>query len=380
MYRQPSNVYSHLGPRHFGANGPLELTDADIRKFKQLKKLGFALDENDLRKMRKYTGMDANDAGMNPIALSGQTAPSIGNLHQFLQSWLPGIVYNATSPRLIDELVGRTTVGEWEDEEIVQPMLEHLGKASPYGDYTNVPLSTWNPSFEGRTVVRFEKGFRVGQLEEKRTAKIRVSSSGEKRNAASLSLDIERNAVGFFGYNNGLNRTYGFLNDPNLLPYVTVPNGAGGSPLWQNKTYLEINADLRMAMARLRSQSGSLINPRRTRITIAIASDVVDFLTVTPEFGNSVEAWLNESYPNVRVIDVPELNGANGGANVMYVYAEEVDDASTDNKRTFDQLVPTVFMTLGVEKGAKHYLEDFSNATAGVLCKRPFAVVRLTGM
>jgi hypothetical protein len=43
------------------------------------------------------------------------------------------------------------------------------------------------------------------------------------------------------------------------------------------------------------------------------------------------------------------------------------------------QVVPSKFQVLGVEKGAKGYKEDYSNATAGVFCKRPFAVVRRTG-
>jgi len=44
------------------------------------------------------------------------------------------------------------------------------------------------------------------------------------------------------------------------------------------------------------------------------------------------------------------------------------------------QLVQTKFQTIGVEKRAKTYVEDYSNGTAGVLCKRPWAVVRVTGI
>jgi hypothetical protein len=37
-------------------------------------------------------------------------------------------------------------------------------------------------------------------------------------------------------------------------------------------------------------------------------------------------------------------------------------------------------MALGVEKRAKSFVEDYANATAGVMCKRPYAVVRFTGL
>ena len=47
---------------------------------------------------------------------------------------------------------------------------------------------------------------------------------------------------------------------------------------------------------------------------------------------------------------------------------------------TFVQIVPAKFQALGTEKQAKGYVEDFSNATAGLFVKRPFAVQRLTGI
>ena len=50
----------------------------------------------------------------------------------------------------------------------MQGVIENTGSAVPYGDLTNVPLSSWNENWVTRTVVRFELGMRVGILEEKR--------------------------------------------------------------------------------------------------------------------------------------------------------------------------------------------------------------------
>ena len=44
------------------------------------------------------------------------------------------------------------------------------------------------------------------------------------------------------------------------------------------------------------------------------------------------------------------------------------------------QVVPAKFRVVGVAKDTKGYEEDYSNATAGVMCKRPYAVVRYTGI
>jgi hypothetical protein len=54
--------------------------------------------------------------------------------------------------------------------------------------------------------------------------------------------------------------------------------------------------------------------------------------------------------------------------------------SSTDDRRTFIQPVPARFQVLGVEQLAKAYIEDYTNATAGVICKRPFAVSRISGI
>jgi hypothetical protein len=42
--------------------------------------------------------------------------------------------------------------------------------------------------------------------------------------------------------------------------------------------------------------------------------------------------------------------------------------------------VLTKFQVLGVEQKAKGYLEDYTNATAGIMCKRPYAVIRRSGL
>ena len=116
---------------------------------------------------------------------------------QFLQSFLPGLVKVLTAARKIDEICGIITAGAWEDEQVIQGVLENTGSAVPYGDYTNIPLASWNMVWNTREIVRFEEGFRVGTLEEARAARANVNSGENKRESAALALDIQRNAVGF---------------------------------------------------------------------------------------------------------------------------------------------------------------------------------------
>lgn len=368
-----SVIHSHIPGRQVR---PLALSQADVteRVTRELAALGIGLPDRFVRE-----AMDGLTVAMDD--LQGAVLPgSITTPTQFLQAWLPGFVRTVTTARKIDQLVGITTVGRWEDEEIVAGLLEETGLAVPYGDYTNIPLASFQAGWERRTIVRFEQGMRVGRLEEARAAAAKINAAATKRNAAAMALDIQRNRVGFYGFNGGNNRTYGLLNDPGLPAYVTVANGAASSPLWANKTWLEITKDIRVAIGALVAKAQGNIDPKRDALTLVLplASDI--YMGVTSDYGNSVQDWLNKTYPNLRIETAPELTAANGGANVFYLYVERVEDGSDDGGRTFEQFVPTKFQTLGTERGAKHYVEDYTNALGGVMVKRPWAIVRYTGI
>lgn len=361
----------HLGPRDVRS---LALTAQDCASPRALltglNKIGFALDERQVRQMIESMGLDS-------IQDLGSTTASIGTPVQFLQAWLPDLIRVVTAPRLIDELVGITTAGTWESEEVVQGILERTGKAQPYTDGGNVNLSGANWNFERRTVVRGESGLEVGLLEEARAAAVRVNIAAEKRVAATEAMEIFRNAIGFNGYNNGNNRTYGFLNDPNLPAYVTVPSN-GTTTLWSGKSFLELTNDLKAILEGLRVKSKGKINPAKDKITLGLPVASVGYLGTTTAYGTaSVADWLTKTYPGVRVVAVPELDGANGGANAGYAYAETFSESGGGN--TFAQIVPARSKTLGVEKRLKSYVEAMTNATAGVFARYPVAIYRFTG-
>jgi len=381
--KDESKVHSSLSGRNWK---PFEVTPEQVANYGGLAEIGIGFDQSYIAEvvnaLRMANTFDGNDVGITPAPSQIATAASVPTLVQFLQAWLPGFVNFITAARKIDELVGMATIGSWEDEQIVQGMLEPTGNAVPYGDYNNIPLTSWNVNFEFRTVVRFEMGILVGLLEEARAARIRVSSSGEKRSQAGRALDIQRNRIGFYGFNDGAGRTYGFLNDPSLPAYLTVANGAtSGSPLWSTKTFNDITADIRIGLATLQIQSQDTIDVETTPITMAIPMGRNQYLTVTQSVGGiSVREWIRENYANLRIVTSPELVDGNGGSSVMYFYAESVADGSSDDGKTFIQVVPSKFQALGVEKRAKAYVEDYANASAGVMCKRPYAVVRYTGL
>lgn len=347
--------------------------DSDTTE-KTLDMLGVGFSSKAAQDMKDYAKSYGYDAALPNVAM--MTTPSISTPIQLLQHWITEVVEVVTAARDIDNIVGRTIAGSWADEEIVQTFLERTGQARPYGDNTNIPLSSWNANFERRTVVRYEEGVEVGILEEERAGRMRLSSANEKRAAAAESLAVEMNNIGFYGYNDGSNRTYGFLNDVNLGAYETAAQGASGSTTWATKTFDEILADFRTIAQKLRTQTGNRFNPNRDAWVVALGTDVVQYLDIPNALGSmSIREWLSKTYPNLRIESAIQLNGANGGANVMYAFAERLN-----GKKVVDQYVQDVFRMLGIEKKAKGFIEDYSNATAGIFFKQPIGVVRVTGI
>lgn len=384
MARKVSPVHKALSP-----NGARKLASAlrgiamdSMDDVHALNKVGVHVSQFVADSYAKAYGMDAA-ATIPGLSINPGQAQSA--YIQFLQSWLPGQVQVVTAARKADELMGVTTAGAWEDEEIIQEILELVGVAMPYSDLGNIPLSSWNLTYEKRGVVRFEEGFSVGELEGLRSGRIGVNSSDAKRKAAALALEISRNRVGFYGYANAASYpVYGFLNDPNLPAYIAVAAGAAGTT-WDKKTRNEIVKDLLTALNALRTKSKEVIDPTATPIILAVASDKVDYLSTPAEGtgaaqGETAMDWLKTNYPNVTVKSAVELNGANGGADVFYMYAESVGDSGTDGGGVIEQIVPTRFRPLGVDTSVKVVTEDFTNATSGALVKRPFAVYCATGI
>ena len=347
-----------------------------------MKKLGFGFDPDVAMDMARMYGAKMPSFAMDSVQ-SNVTSQTIPGLIQFFQNWLPGQVFVMTAIRQIDELIGIATQGEFFDEQIVQEVLENTGYPRPYTDLGNTPLADFNITFVPRTNIQFEMGMLVGIKEEERNARIRVNAGQSKRESCGLVLEQIRNLVGFNGYNSGSNNTYGFLNDPGLSPYVSVANGASGSTLWSSKTFLEIQSDLLAAFQQLLTQSQGNIDAAKVPCVLALPTNAYTYLSRTSDFGISVRNWLNTNYPQLRIVQAPQLNFATGnvaGDGGFYVYAERVSDTSTDDGRVWLQVVPQKFRVLGVQKLIKGYQEGYANSTAGAMCKRPWAVVRYFGL
>lgn len=340
---------------------------SDLRVSKDdLNAFGISMDESLLPDLKQHFAMDA--------AL--QTVPSITNPIQFFQYWIPNAVEYITSARKIDDIVGRTIAGSFEDEEIVLTLIENTGTAEPYTDTTNIPFASWNQNFETRSIVRFEQGVQVGYLEAARASRMRIDDHNRKTEGAARALAIELNRIGFFGYADGTNKTYGLLNDPFLPAYITVAEGEKAETTWSSKTFEEITQDIITAMGKLTVQLAGNFSPDKDSCVMTVALSAYQELQKMNALGTkSVLEWLKETYRGLRLEVAPEFDGANGGSNVFYIIVDRVGSA-----KVVDQYVQEVLRLVGMEKRAKVTIEDFASATAGVFVQQPIGIVRYSGI
>lgn len=349
-----------LSGRELAARKPVQLNPQDaIGALDSLPVIGIHRVENMVNAL--------DSALVGPAGASG-AAPL-----QFLQHWLPGLVRQLTTVRAIDRIAGISEAGNWYDEQVVQRVARPVGKAELFGDSTNVPLANYGEDYETRGVVRFEQGFEVTILAEARESAAGINMAAEKRGAATLSLEIARNRLGFYGFNGGSMRVFGLLNDPGLPAYVAAAKS------YLAMTFDELTTEISAQLGQIMVQSGGNVDSN-SAFTIVLPVGHSVALTKPNTMGQTVMNWLRENFPNTRVEYAAEFAGANAAADVAYYFAEGIEDGSTDGGRALDQIVPAKFFNIGSERRVKGYIEDFGSATAGVMVKRPYLFVRRTGV
>ena len=350
-----TKIHNHMGGRELRELGPLNLAGRSDIRLGDIEAIGFG-------------GFQAMDAALTGPALSGGLVRT-----EFLQHVISGVVRTATRVRVLDEIVGITNAGQWHDEEIVLNVTTPTGKAELYGDHSNIPLASYVQDLEKRGLVRAELGFQAGKLEEARQSAAGFQAQAEKRAAVTEALEQFRETVGYFGFNGADTRVFGLLNDPNLPAYQNATVN------WKQGTFEQITGDFVAMFERVEMRSGGRIKDD-TAMTLVLPMGYRSALTKANPVaqGETVKEWLSANYPNVRFVFSPEFIGANGGADAAYLFADNVDDESTATSSTFLQIVPVKYQVLGSENSIKGYLEGATNATAGVMLTRPWAVERLS--
>ena len=364
----------------------MAFTECKLRMPK-VKVEGFVLDEapENLRTLENLDmlGVSFNQSSegvkyvMDSMPTQGVTNPTAQVPVQFLQHWMNKIITVVTQATTADEFLGRSTYGEWYQESVVLRLRELTGSVRPYGDHAQAPLARYNYNQEDRTIVRFAQGILTGALEEARLAAMgqKASAYESDRAALGLAFKLNTNAVAFFGYNLGYNKTYGILNDPNLGPYQQVPATSSGDTQWAKKDFYQIVTDLNVAVAELQKQCAGNFIPSKHAFKIGIALSCDQFLNQVNQYGISVRQYIANTWPKAELVVIPEFDGALAGDNVFYLKLEELA-----GNPVVEQIVPAAVRLVGSVPRASGLYELYTDATAGCFVEQPLGIVRFFGI
>lgn len=346
-------IKSHLSGRKLAQKGALDVTKSKWTG-SELDALGFGVMDNAL------IGPATHNGFIDPDKLNTQYGRTIRT---------------ATQVNVLDEITGVTVAGQWHDETIQFNFETLTGKAELYGDHSNIPLASYVQNLTYRGIVRFELGFEVTTLEDARQSAAGYDVAATKRAAQMAALDASRHEIGYYGFTAPNTRTFGLLNDPNLPDYETGTD-------WKTGGFATITGDIISMFTRIEAQSGGRVKDNDA-MTLVLPLGYRQFMSVSNETGRgqTISEWLQVNYPNVRTIYSPEFVGANGGANIAYLFADSFSGNDDDAyESTIIQIVPTRHQVRGSQQGIKSYIELATNATAGVVVLFPQAVTRLTGI
>lgn len=302
------------------------------------------------------------------------TTPSNATPVQFLQYWSKKPVEGLTTANMMDEIIPRSVGGSFAQEEIIVPINERQGYASPYSDQADSPSANFNQNHIVNNIVRFETSYEVGILEEEQRSFQGLNIRNEKAEATAQVLANTLEIVGFNGYKETTTRAvYGLLNAPNLPAYTAVSTGAGGATQWSTKTIEEILNDINTAVGALMNSGKGHIR-RDAKLHMAISLSVYNELGRVNSFGLEGFEKLERMFPNIKVIPTPYLDQANGANNVFYMFCME------NNKEAFEYFVPEAYRLMAQQMTTTGFKERFACATAGVVFERGWACVRFTGV
>lgn len=364
------------------------MTETQLKyRASKLKTEGFALDQasEELRTIEalELQGISFNSNNsaikyvMDAMPTQGITNPTAQVPVQFLQHWMAKVITVVTQATTADDFLGRSTYGEWFQESVVLRVRELTGIPGLYGDHAQAPLAGYNYNQEERTIIRFSQGILTGALEEARLAAMgnRSSAYESARAGLGLAFKLNTNAVAFYGYNMGVNKTYGILNDPNLGGFVSVPQNAANKTEWASKDFYDIVRDLNTMVAALQRQCGGNFIPSKHAFKIGLALSCDAYLNEVNEHGHSVREFIARTWPKAEVVAIPEFDEALAGDNVVYL---KLDDLA--GSPVVEQIVPAAVRLVGSVPRATGLYELYSDATAGTFVEQPLGIVRYFGI
>lgn len=297
----------------------------------------------------------------------------------------PAALYTYVDPRIIDVLFGvtnatrffeKTLVGKWTDDFATFKVSEIAGQVSPYSDFADGTTSDVNYNFPVRQNFRYQTTIKYGDLEQAKLSEANINLAAQKQNAAAQIIARAENKFQLYGVE-GI-ESYGMLNDPNL-PETIAPISVNGKSTWADKVAADpTNAanlvfnDVNKLWQELTANNGGNLDVNAP-IVLGISNKMIGYLTQPNTFGKTAKVMLEENYPNIEIVQLPELSTASGEMLYMTVrelYGEPTGFCAFSMAYQLGRLIPHM----------SNFEQKASAGTWGCVIRRPSLVATMTGV
>ena len=307
---------------------------------------------------------------------AASTAPNIG---------APAALYTYIDPRIVHVLFGVTNaskffapnkVGSWEQDFATFEVEEIEGNVTAYNDYADGVTTDVNYNFPSRQIYRYQTTIKYGDLESDKASAAKIPLVSRKQFAAAEIIARAENKFQMYGVK-GI-QSYGMLNDPNL-PASISPVSTGGNSTWADKVAaspaeaanIVYNDVSKLWSALTANNAGHL--ETNAPIVLGVSNKMISYLTIPNQYGKTAKVLLTENFPNLEIVQVPELSTTSGEMLYMTVrdlYGDETGWTAFAEKFRMGRLIPEL----------SSYKQKASAATWGCVIRRPSLVATMLGI
>ncbi|MEE1048033.1 MAG: hypothetical protein U0M60_11490 [Clostridia bacterium] len=308
------------------------------------------------------------------------TTPNV-NVPSALVTYIdPQVVTILFSSMNTTKMFRETKKGSWTDKSFQFGVEEYTGGVTAYSDFADNVTSDANTEWIERGNFVFQTVLSYGELEEANAGRAKLSLASQKQRSASLNIAKAHNNINLYGVA-GRN-IYGMLNDPNLNAAVTpnvVTVGGSNYTTWADKLQYDaanignhVYNDISKLWGELAAKNGGNVD-QNAEIKLGISNSIAHFLNIPNSFGLTAMAMLKSNYPNLTVVQIPELTA--GGVNTLYMEIPELYGVRTA------EFAYTEKMAFGrVVAELSSYKQKVRGGSCGFILKRPSLIARMTGV
>lgn len=266
--------------------------------------------------------------------------------------------------------------GDMTDQTMIFTVAESAGDVTPYSDFTENVSSDVALEFPERANYLFETVIKYGDREVATASRAKVELVSEKQKAAAEIVAQAHNKFYLLGVAG--KAVYGALNDPNL-PASISPKSVGGKSTWADKAAADptnvanvIYNDIAELWADLVKNNGGNVD-QTSEVVLALSPESNTYLIRPNAFGLTAQAILQQNFPNIRIVVVPEL--ATTAGNMLYMIVPSLLGTQTgitaySEKMLFGRVVPQL----------SSFKQKVVGGTWGAVIKRPSLIGTMLGI